>query len=681
MELDATVAISGHANDLLLDGNLLYCADRYGLCVLDVTDPQNILTRGHWGSTGLSEGITVSGTTGYLSDGVDGLHILDLTNPDEPVGIGSVDDVDQSFLTLVAGGYLYVSAGEDGLVILDNTNPEDPYEIGSYDPDGWVHFMDVNDDMIALAAGTQGIVLLDSAIPSSPQYISEIALPGTAVRVVLDDDYLIALQSEYGISVWNITTPASPVQLTSEPTGGWSTDMIREGDYLYVCDWFNGVSIFDITTPNHPNLTAYFMPDGFTEAISIQDNMLALAVGDEGVELWDVTTVTAPERINTDDPKGSSLDVVTTQDALIYEAAGDIGLRVWNYDLNPAEPLATVDTPGWANALAFSDHYLYLSDGFEGLKILTRGSNPGIEWSIPTVDYAGSVTTTWTTVWDIYVSQGASGFLGLSHEEFNDPIVHGLTPTAGFVYDISAAGNILLTCEGADGFEIFNVSDPAAPAFLSNTQPTGGAWAGVNVGASVYIGTGNNVEVYDITTPQSPVLSATIEDIGWAQKIDILGSQKLAVSCGVDGVYIIDYSQTSPVIWDHANTSGIALGAAGFVSSLILADEMALEAYNLPNGVNHQTMLQPLTYSLQGPYPNPFNPSTNIAFTLNRAERVELAIYDLMGRQITSLCNGSLLPGEHRLSWHPDPAVSSGTYFVTLKVGNNKDVRQLIYLK
>ncbi len=55
MELDATVAISGHANDLLLDGNLLYCADRYGLCVRDVTDPQNILTRGHWGSTGLSE--------------------------------------------------------------------------------------------------------------------------------------------------------------------------------------------------------------------------------------------------------------------------------------------------------------------------------------------------------------------------------------------------------------------------------------------------------------------------------------------------------------------------------------------------------------------------------------------------------------------------------------------------
>jgi len=75
--------------------------------------------------------------------------------------------------------------------------------------------------------------------------------------------------------------------------------------------------------------------------------------------------------------------------------------------------------------------------------------------------------------------------------------------------------------------------------------------------------------------------------------------------------------------------------------------------------------LTPNTYSLASVYPNPFNPSTTVSFTLPELSVVTMVILDITGREITELINGSMQAGYHNLTWNADNQ-SSGIYFVKM---------------
>jgi hypothetical protein len=68
-------------------------------------------------------------------------------------------------------------------------------------------------------------------------------------------------------------------------------------------------------------------------------------------------------------------------------------------------------------------------------------------------------------------------------------------------------------------------------------------------------------------------------------------------------------------------------------------------------------------------YPNPFNPNTTIAFTLDKPERVTLVVYDLNGRQVETLIDGALERGEHKLNFDGH-ALPSGLYFARMQTAS-----------
>jgi hypothetical protein len=83
--------------------------------------------------------------------------------------------------------------------------------------------------------------------------------------------------------------------------------------------------------------------------------------------------------------------------------------------------------------------------------------------------------------------------------------------------------------------------------------------------------------------------------------------------------------------------------------------------------------------------PNPFNPSTTIAFALPAAERVRIAIYDVGGHRLATLVDAVHERGTHSVVWNGRNAhggsVASGTYFVTLDAGSVHLRRRLVLLK
>ena len=88
----------------------------------------------------------------------------------------------------------------------------------------------------------------------------------------------------------------------------------------------------------------------------------------------------------------------------------------------------------------------------------------------------------------------------------------------------------------------------------------------------------------------------------------------------------------------------------------------------------------PSDFVLKQNFPNPFNPSTTIEFALLKADQVELNIYDVLGRKITTLVNRNMQAGSHNIEFDASN-LASGVYFYQLKVGNLSSIKKMNLMK
>ena len=86
------------------------------------------------------------------------------------------------------------------------------------------------------------------------------------------------------------------------------------------------------------------------------------------------------------------------------------------------------------------------------------------------------------------------------------------------------------------------------------------------------------------------------------------------------------------------------------------------------------------TYELFDNYPNPFNPTTTIRFTISDLRFTILKIYDVLGSEITTLVNEEKPAGEYEVDWNAGE-LPSGIYFYQLKSGSFIETKKMILLK
>ncbi len=84
-----------------------------------------------------------------------------------------------------------------------------------------------------------------------------------------------------------------------------------------------------------------------------------------------------------------------------------------------------------------------------------------------------------------------------------------------------------------------------------------------------------------------------------------------------------------------------------------------------------ESSLLPSEYALFQNYPNPFNPSTQISFDIPKSEFVTLRVYNLLGQDVKTLINQSMVPGRYTVEWNGNDMlnsdVASGVYFYELR--------------
>lgn len=104
-----------------------------------------------------------------------------------------------------------------------------------------------------------------------------------------------------------------------------------------------------------------------------------------------------------------------------------------------------------------------------------------------------------------------------------------------------------------------------------------------------------------------------------------------------------------------------------------------------PTGIKNHGSLSPEKFELYANYPNPFNPATEIRYTIPETSRAVLSIYNINGQEVKTLVDAVQSAGAHSITWSATDSsgksVASGTYVARLSVGNISKSIKLLLLK
>jgi len=102
--------------------------------------------------------------------------------------------------------------------------------------------------------------------------------------------------------------------------------------------------------------------------------------------------------------------------------------------------------------------------------------------------------------------------------------------------------------------------------------------------------------------------------------------------------------------------------------------------YRLPTAIGKVDGAVPSEYALEQNYPNPFNPTTNIRFSIPKANHVTLKVFNMLGQKVATLVDNFKNAGTFEVDF--DAAnLPSGTYFYSISAGNFNSIQKMLLIK
>ncbi|MEO6694157.1 MAG: choice-of-anchor B family protein [Ignavibacteria bacterium] len=335
-------------------------------------------------------------------------------------------------------------------------------------------------------------------------------------------------------------------------------------------------------------------------------------------------------------------------------------VKVWSY-------------PGWSNthSISQSGPYLYLNGGNAtangGITILdiTDPVNP-VKKGQWTTQYVHDCRVLDDTIYAANINVGRITVINATNKNslqqiatwnnLPNPDPHNCAITKDRNY-------ILVTDENnAPGkLKIWNIQDLTNITFVTSWQPTGITTTIVhNVEIygdyAIIAHYTSGIRIVNISNPASPM------EAGWYD--------------------------TRPL--DNSNDYEGCWGVFKFPSGKIIGSDIDNGLFVIKTtfpltDINNTTEI-PDSYSLNQNYPNPYNPTTNIKFSLKDNSNVSLKIFDIQGKEVAEILNDRRDGGNYEVEFNADNFnLSSGTYFYTLNVESGKqsfaETKKMILIK
>ncbi len=156
-------------------------------------------------------------------------------------------------------------------------------------------------------------------------------------------------------------------------------------------------------------------------------------------------------------------------------------------------------------------------------------------------------------------------------------------------------------------------------------------------------------------TENNGVILSTDEGLTWKQINDV----------SLEGSTVNTLEVFDQYIYAGTSTSGLWKRSLSEIVTSIKEDNINLLAEG---------------YILEQNYPNPFNPSTTIRYSIPTTEFVTLKVYDVLGKEVSTLVNEEKATGNYEVKFNSGN-LSSGIYFYSLKAGKFSGTKKLILMK
>ena len=154
------------------------------------------------------------------------------------------------------------------------------------------------------------------------------------------------------------------------------------------------------------------------------------------------------------------------------------------------------------------------------------------------------------------------------------------------------------------------------------------------------------------------------------------------------------YQKIFPILWRHPGVKGITIW--GYKQGLVWQTTTYLERSdgtarpallwladyikNNPLGVDKTVSVIPKNFALEQNFPNPFNPTTNIRYSIPTTSKVSLKVFDILGQQVETLVNETQVPGQYTVTLNGQN-LATGVYFYRFTAGSYTATKKLMLLK
>jgi hypothetical protein len=359
----------------------------------------------------------------------------------------------------------------------------------------------------------------------------------------------------------------------------------------------------------------------------------------------------------------------------------------------------------YATVLTVSDTNLFAGTYDHGVFLSTYNGTGWTNWTA--VDSGLSNTDIWTLA--VSPSSGGTGGLNLFAGTKGNGIFRSTRNGASWTHwtavDSGLTSNrvyaFVVTPNGTDGSNIFAGTEgggvflstnngtywTAVNSGLANTNVNALAVSGTNLFAGTHDGVllstnnGNNWTAVNSGLTTTFVNSIAVSPDGTGDTIIFVGTWGGGVFFSTNnGAHWTDIHSASMNPWDWTvNVSPDGKGGKDLLVGTEGGGAWRRPLSDIMTNVK-QLSSQPKRFTLSQNFPNPFNPSTNISFSLPAKSFVSIKVFDLLGREVRTIVSEEMLAGNYTRTWDAEN-MSSGIYFYRLQTSSFTETKKLVLLR
>lgn len=233
-------------------------------------------------------------------------------------------------------------------------------------------------------------------------------------------------------------------------------------------------------------------------------------------------------------------------------------------------------------------------------------------------------------------------------------------PTARSVEDIRASRLDSRTFEMGSGLELSFDDDQDTDLDIPVSEDSPFTKRGIT---DLTVRSGSGVVTITWRAPEKDALSYVVERSSDGHRYSVAGRLQAGLPAGAS------YSIADP-------DPGVGVMYYRIRELLSDGEERLSDAVKVGMGESGEE----LSVILTGNFPNPFNPTTRISYTVRETQYVQISVWDLSGQQVRVLVDQTLSPGYHEVTFDAE-GLPSGTYFVRLSTSEGTRTHQMVLMK